>query len=318
MALILPDKWVWDCWFAFDGNQHHIFYLHASRALGNPDRRHRNVMVGHAVSDDLKNWTVVRDALAVSDSPAFDSYTTWTGSVVQDDQGLWWMFYTGTSREDGGDVQTIGAATSTDLMVWEKLQNNPIVRADARWYETIETPDAPAEHCRDPWVFRFSNDSRWHMLFTGRSKEGAFRQRGVVGHATSNNLGNWELQPPLSTPNQGFHELEVLQFANVDGVDLLIFSCYWTNISDERLEVANNRGLTYSVVVDSELANIDISSAKPFTSHALYASRLVQDRQGNWFLVGFVDMVEGVFGGYLPDPVPVTADPTLGLIPKLN
>ena len=65
MALRLEDKWIWDSWYAFDGERYHAFYLHASRALGDPVRRHRHPIIGHAVSDDLTNWTVVRDALIV-------------------------------------------------------------------------------------------------------------------------------------------------------------------------------------------------------------------------------------------------------------
>ena len=38
MALKLPESWVWDCWFAFDGEFHHAFYLRASRGLGDPER----------------------------------------------------------------------------------------------------------------------------------------------------------------------------------------------------------------------------------------------------------------------------------------
>lgn len=316
MSLTLPDKWIWDSWFAFDGISHHMFYLHASRALGDPDRRHRNVMVGHAVSADLKNWTVVRDALACSDSPAFDSYTTWTGSVVQDDDGLWWMFYTGTSREDGGNVQSIGAATSKDLLVWEKLGTEALVRADSRWYETIDSPGADSTSCRDPWIFRFPGDPTWHMLFTARANHGPFRERGVVGHATSSNLRDWQVQPPLSEPGQGFHELEVLQFAVVAGVPLLVFACGWTNISDQRLAKLGNKHLTYSLVVTPNLENLDFTKAEPFEPHPVYAGRLVLDKLGGWNLMGFRDLVSGQFVGDVPDPFPVTADSKEGLIPK--
>ena len=318
MALKLADKWVWDCWFAFDGEHHHVFFLHASKALGDPDRRHRNVMVGHAISTDLTNWTIVRDAIAVSPSPAFDSYTTWTGSVIKDDDGLWWMFYTGTSREDGGNKQTIGAATSTDLMMWNKLENNPLVQADGTWYETMDQPHVPAEHCRDPWVFRKPGSDLWHMLFTARANHGSFRQRGIVGHATSNDLKNWKVEKPLSDPDTGFHELEVLQYAIVDGVPLIVFCCNWMNISDERLAEVGKRPMTYSVVVDTRLEHIDITKAKPFGAFEYYAGRLIQDTTGGWNLIGFVDVVEGEFQGYLPDPVPVTADPVNGLTLKLN
>ena len=49
---------------------------------------------------------------APAEAPAWDDYTTWTGSVVQGDDGLWHLFYTGTSRSEDGLKQRIGHATS--------------------------------------------------------------------------------------------------------------------------------------------------------------------------------------------------------------
>ena len=83
MPYTLPDVWTWDMWFADDGTDYHVFYLKASRALLDPNRRHFHVTVGHAVSDDLRSWREVEDALIASDGPAFDDFTTWTGSVVR-------------------------------------------------------------------------------------------------------------------------------------------------------------------------------------------------------------------------------------------
>ena len=47
------------------------------------------------------------DAIAPSEAPAPDSWTTWTGSIVRQPDGVWRMFYTGTSREDAGQVQAL-------------------------------------------------------------------------------------------------------------------------------------------------------------------------------------------------------------------
>src|SRR5262249_20528906 len=107
-------------WLADDGYQHHLFFLKAPRSLGDPDLRHWPVGIGHAVSDDLRRWTVLDDALAPSDTPAFDDYSTWTGSVVRGDDGRWFMFYTGTSAAEQGRVQRVGLATSDDLLAWHK------------------------------------------------------------------------------------------------------------------------------------------------------------------------------------------------------
>lgn len=338
MALELVDKWIWDSWFVFDGTRHHVFYLHASKALGDPNRRHRNPIIGHAISDDLTNWTVVRDALIVSDDPeAFDSWTTWTGSVVQADDGVWWMFYTGTSRADGGDRQTVGAATSTDLMVWEKVSERPLATPNYEWYETLNLDEWHDEAWRDPWVFRFPEGVNtgaasvgvpegvdpaevWHMLITARagaSVGGNPRTRGVMGHATSTDLRNWKVQPPLSEPHQGFGQLEVFQFEVVDGVPIVLFCCGWRELSAERIEQFGERDATYSLAVNEDLTGIDFNRAKPFEDRLVYAGRLIQDRAGGWNLIGFDNFADdGTFIGRLCDPIPVTANRAVGLVAK--
>jgi beta-fructofuranosidase len=314
LLLKLVDKWIWDSWFVFDGENFHAFYLSASRALGDPNRRHRNPIVGHAISSDLTNWTVVRDALILSDSPAFDSWTTWTGSVVKGDDGRWWMFYTGTSREDGGDIQSVGAAVSDDLMVWEKLGTEAIVRADARWYEKLDKSVWPDEAWRDPWVFK--RGDTWHMLVTARSNTGDPKTRGVLGHATSKDMLNWEVQPPLSTAGSDFGQLEVFQYAEVDGVPILLFCCGWRELSPERQLVMGEQDASYSLAINADFSEIDFAKAEPFLDNPVYAARLVQGRDGGWNLIGFENMVDGEFVGALSDPIPVTADPVLGLISR--
>ena len=55
------------------------------------------------------------------DGAAWDDSTTWTGSVVQDDAGLWHLFYTGATRAEDGLYQRIGHATSTDGHAWQRV-----------------------------------------------------------------------------------------------------------------------------------------------------------------------------------------------------
>jgi beta-fructofuranosidase len=321
MALKLPGQWVWDSWFAFDAGVHHAFYLQASRALGDPNRRHRNTSVGHSISTDLKNWTVLRDALTPSESPAFDSWTTWTGSVVRHD-GKWWMFYTGTSREDAGQRQSIGLALSDDLITWTKHVpatgvGTPLVAADSRWYQTLEG-GFKLEPFRDPWVFRFKDaqgneTGDWHMLATASAATSTTgHQDAVMAHATSPDLLNWTVQPPLSEPLQGFGETEVFQFEVVDGVPVLLFCCGPIWLHQSRLD-AGERGGVYSLAVAPDLSDVDFNRSVLFDAPGLYASRLVRDESG-WNLIGFWDAPEGEFVGELCDPIPVTADPILGLV----
>ena len=175
--LRLPDSWVWDSWYAVADGWHHAFYLRASRGLRDPDRRHRHPSVGHAVSSDLREWTVLPDALAVSESPAFDDWTTWTGSIVRDDaRSRWVMAYTGSSRADGGLVQRIGFATSLDLLTWDKTDPTTVLGADPRWYETLGTSDWFDEAWRDPFLFR-GDDGLWHRSRQPRPGSRARRRR---------------------------------------------------------------------------------------------------------------------------------------------
>lgn len=316
MSLRLADRWIWDSWYVWDGDTCHAFYLCASRGLVDPNRRHRYTNVGHAISNDLKNWTVLPDALSPSDSPAFDSWTTWTGSTVRGEDGLWYMYYTGTSREDGGDVQSIGMATSADLVTWKKYSNQALVRADSKFYEKLGETDWPDEAWRDPWVFKSQHDNAWHMLITARSK-GSEKIKGVIGHAVSNDMRNWNVLPPLSNPGQGFGQLEVFQLAEVDGVTLLIFCCGWRELDEEMLSKVGKLDATYSLVCNSDFSDVDFRKAQPFLRNPVYAGRLVQHPSKGWYLLGFVNEVDGKFVGELSDPIPVTADRVQGLIPRV-
>jgi len=315
MALKLPGQWVWDSWFVFDGENHHAFYLQASRALGDPERRHRNTTVGHAISKDLKNWTVVADAIAPSEAPAPDSWTTWTGSIVRQPDGIWRMFYTGTSREDAGQRQTVCAATSPDLITWTKVENLPVVAADPRWYGTLEG-GYPYEAFRDPWVFKMAGETGWTMLVTSELKDSVHpRQRAAMAMAKSDDLINWTLLPATSKPDQGFAEAEVFQYEVVDGVPILLFCTAGPNISDER-QAEGELGGVYSLPVREDLEDVNFEYATLFPRKNIYASRLIQDKDGGWNLIAFINYVDGKFVGELCDPIPVTADPILGLVPK--
>ena len=315
MALKLPGQWVWDSWFVFDGENHHAFYLQASRALGNPDRRHRNTSVGHAISKDLKNWTVVPDAIAPSEAPAADSWTTWTGSVVREDSGAWRMFYTGTSREDAGARQTVCAATSDDLITWTKVEKLPVVAADPRWFKTLQD-GFKNEPFRDPWVFKMAGETGWTMLTTAELKDSSDpRQAAAMAISKSDDLLNWVVQQPTSSPDQGFGETEVFQYEVVDGVPIILFCCGPIWLSEER-KAAGEVGGVYSLPVREDLEDVNFEDATLFPDTSLYASRLVQDRDGGWNLIAFLNYVNGEFVGELCDPIPVTADPILGLVPK--
>ncbi|WP_112237478.1 glycoside hydrolase family protein [Kribbella monticola] len=306
--LELPDSWVWDFWFARDGDRYHLFFLYASRALHDPGRRHGRASIGHAVSDDLRSWTRVADALVHGDRPAFDDAATWTGSVVQGPDGTWHMFYTGASERDGVLIQSIGVARSRDLFTWEKYEGNPIVAADPRWYEKYDGSAWFDEAWRDPWVFEDPGGDGWHMLITGRANHGPVDDRGVVGHARSRDLLHWEVQPPLSEPGAGFGHLEVFQVEVVEGQIVLLFNCLRNELSAAKKTTSGSGGV-WSLTADSATGHFDISKATPLTDDSLYVGRLVRDVDGAWVMLAFHNEGPDGFIGAISDPMPVYLTP---------
>jgi beta-fructofuranosidase len=303
--LRLPDAWIWDFWLADDGDRYHLFFLFASRALQDERRRHRRASIGHAISDDLRNWVQVSDALTASEAPAFDDLATWTGSVVRGQDERWWLFYTGATLVDEQIRQTIGAATSTDLEVWRKEPGSPLVTADDRWYERLGGDAWYEEAWRDPWVFADPGGDGWHMLITARANHGPSDDRGVIGHAHSPDLRRWEVRPPLSKPGSGFGHIECPQVASVDGRLVLLFSCLDPQFSAARRASGATGGILY-VLTDSPTGPFDTAAARPLTSDAFYCGRLIHDRAGQPVLLAFLNFGQArQFRGELSDPMPV-------------
>lgn len=301
--LRLDDDWIWDSWpFDVDG-RHHLFFLKAPRALGDPDLRHVNVTIGHAVSDDWRAWELLPDALAPADGPAWDDYTTWTGSVVRGPD-LYHLFYTGTSRVDGIAVQRIGRADSDDLVHWTRYGSSPLVAADPRWYESVDGGTGPRQDWRDPWVYREGEDGPWHMLVTAKVP-GEGRGRGVVAHATSDDLDTWEVKPPLTEPGP-FDHLEVVQTVALDGSHHLVASCGDGELNPEHHGHTATGGV-YLIPGEGPVGPWVASRARRVAHRSLYAARLIDDH-GTPALLGFRDIEDDGFIGDIPDPVPVVLE----------
>jgi beta-fructofuranosidase len=303
--LRLPDSWVWDFWFVRERGTYHVFFLYASRALHDPRLRHRRAGIGHAVSTDLVRWERVTDAVVRGSPPSFDQGAPWTGSVVQGDDGRWYMFYTGvTVQEEGGLLQQIGLATSDDLDTWHKVEGNPLVRADPRWYEKIGgAPPWQDEHWRDPWVMRDPDGTGWHMLVTARANAGPSDQRGVIGHATSPDLLTWTVRRPLTEP-EGFGFLEVPQVEDVDGRRVLIYSCPATKLGSGR--AGRGPGGIWFAAAESPLGPFDVRGARLLADERLYVGKAIRAADGAWAFIAFANRDDsGRFVGELIDPVPI-------------
>jgi len=279
VPLRLPDHWLWDFWFAVDGDDVHVFYLQAPRSLGDPELRHHNATIGHAVSRDLRRWDVLADALGPGPAGAFDDLATWTGSVVRHD-GRWQLFYTGIARAEGGAVQRIGLATSDDLVAWER--RGPLLEADERWYDR--------EHWRDPWVEWDPERGRWDMLICATSAG-----RGILAHAHSPDLRAWTAGPPLSPPT-GHVQLEVPQLIRRDDGWWVLFSDVFAGSGIHYLSAPERLG-------PYPAESRDLLPDARARHH--YAARVLQHRGESLLFTWLMDDDDGVFTGELSDPMPL-------------
>jgi beta-fructofuranosidase len=223
MGLRLRDSWVWDFWLVQNEGLWHVFFLHAPRTPSDPDRRHFSARIGHGVSTDLSSWQLLGDALGPGPEGAWDDMATWTGSVMEQPGGGWVMLYTGVSSRENGLVQRIGLALSDDLVIWVKHPTNPVLEADPLWYEMLDLDVWFDQAWRDPWVVQDPASGLFHAFVTARLHDGDPAQRGVIGHATSQDLSIWDVGPPIPAPS-GFGYMEIPQVFCMAGRWHLLFS----------------------------------------------------------------------------------------------
>ncbi len=206
-------------------------------------------------------------------------------------------------------MQRIGLAISPDLTHWEKHPENPRIVADPTWYELLDRNAWHDQAWRDPYVIQHPQTGQFHALITARVKDGAPDARGVIGHATSDDLVHWEVQPPLSAPGE-FGHMEVPQVVEIQGRWYLLFSCPFPMLAKARqARLAAPVTGTYYLSADSPLGAYDASAARLLLGDAigsLYSSRLVQDAAGAWQFMAFRNhTAAGAFIGDISDPLPV-------------
>lgn len=311
MVIALDDKWIWDSWYAHDGEIWHGYFLQADKSLGDPELRHWNVTQGHATSTDLVTWRHLGTCFRPADGPAWDDYTTWTGSVLQGPDGIWHLFYTGTSHADEGMKQRIGHATSRDLHDWQRVGDGLCLDLSGDAYEEY-TPGLWHDRAmRDPWVMKDPSGDGWLMYFTARVPGIAEANAGgAIGLATSPDLNTWTLKPPVFSGS--FGQLEVPQVFCRGRRWYCLFCTDAKHWSDEfvaRYPAPPVTG-THYLVADDPRGPWTVAPG-PFLDGTpegrRYAARIVETEHG-LVLLGFLNAGERGFVGVVDDPVAVGVD----------
>jgi beta-fructofuranosidase len=315
MTLALDDKWIWDFWLVRNDQEWHCYFLQADKTLVDPELRHRNVTQGHAVSVDLINWNYLGTCFEPSQGPAWDDWTTWTGSVVKDDKGIWHLFYTGTEHAREGFHQRIGHATSRDMHSWKRVGNGLCLDLDgpiAPQYEDYTPGHWHDRAMRDPWVMKNPDGKGWIMYFTarvpGRKEPNA---GGAIGFATSPDLKTWTLQKPVYDGGD-FGQLEVPQVFKHGQYWYMTFCTAAEHWSEAYREFSSQVPVSGNHYLMAESHLGPWVAPKPFLDGRnpceRYAGKIIE-QDGKLFLMGFLYFdTKGAFIGTISDPMPLAVD----------
>jgi beta-fructofuranosidase len=322
----IPEQhYLWDFWLVsprdWDGDSlYHLFYLQAPRSQGDPNMRHGMATVGHAVSQDLRQWVYCGTVLEAGLPGSWDDRAIWTGSVTIRD-GVAYMFYTALSFAERAPVQRIGLATSSGLQHWERYSGNPLLEVDTRWYEPQDTEQWHGQAWRDPYIIYSPDEEAYYMFLSARVNAGPLDGRGVIGLARSTDLLSWEALPPVSIPGD-FTEMEVPQVVPLNGRYYLLFCA--TRHAASRLSRAggaNWMGTHYLVANKLTGPYLPVTD-EPLVADAsgtYYAGKLVTGTEGELNFVAWRQWDEkGNFCGGLSDiaPVHIRPDGRLQVNPK--
>ena len=323
------DKYLWDSWFAFKGDELHAFYLQADKAACGyqPEARHNLASVGHAVMT-RGGWQELNGgpALARAAHGAWDDLAIWTGSVVPCEKtGGYLLFYTARRREDElrwtpaewQRPQHIGVAWSADLLMWQRTsatQRAPVIPNPdhAHGFDGVAW--------RDPYVMRATDevDGLYYVFICARRNPeqgtSAPDAGGVVAYVTSPDLEHWSSVPTLVQCPDEFYQMEVPQVfwrAFADGK-----RCYLIFCAQEKdgSRARRKRGLacvTGTYYLKSALLPHDYVGVPAFDESArllvagLYAGKLLKpESDAQPVLLGFPYAdAAGHFHGGISDPL---------------
>ena len=189
MTFEIDGQFVWDFWTAYDEAPActTCSTCYAPTSLGDPELRHRNARIGHAVSADLVDLERLPDPLparprGVRRPRAVDGLRRARARTMV-------AVHHGAARSDDGRVQRIGAASPRphDLDAERAGARGGPCALPAQQRSWVE------EAWRDPWVVR----GRATGCGTCTSPPGMPSGTpgcGVVGHAISEDLLAWEVQ----------------------------------------------------------------------------------------------------------------------------
>ncbi len=238
----------------FFKGQYHAFFQHSP---GTPYPFPGGMHWGHAVSDDLINWTELPIAL-YPDMPYENSGGCYSGSAVEKD-GRLYLFYTSVSKTLG---QTQSVAFSDDGIHFEKYVGNPVID---------HFPDDGSADFRDPKVSLINGT---YYMVCGSVKDGV----GKAMLFKSDDLFVWDYVGPLYESDSYHDAVECPDFFPYGDKFILMFS-----------KMGCRTRTTQFVYGDFDGRRLTpLSLATPEVGPHFYAPQTFLDAKGRRIIIGWL------------------------------
>ncbi|HTM58319.1 MAG TPA: family 43 glycosylhydrolase [Candidatus Udaeobacter sp.] len=248
-----------ECAFVWDGGQFHVFYIRDN--INAPfDSTERDF--GHAVSYDLVHWSDLDPILPIRPS-SWDNFHVWSPTIVHKDS-LWYLFYAGVTYvpDAVNRRQSIGLATSPDLMSWTRLDQPILGCAEIPW-AYCDSSSANGGDFRDPFVMEDpATPGSWLMYVCTRPD--AARDEMVLGLSeSSGDLTQWTDRMPMwnTDPFHSFSPLiESPAMIDHDGLWYLFYdtnSSHTINYETSTDPAADSTGWSNQRHLSSEITSED-------------------------------------------------------------
>ena len=239
----LDDQYVWGpVLIKADDGVWHLFHLQAPRTAG-PVQRHKIPNIGQATSTDLIHWDYRGTAFDRGPKGRWDDRRVITGGIVRFN-GKYYMLYAGNGHDEKYYwPPRMGLAVSEDLYHWERVQDDPVLEPDDRYYRH----DGAWADSSLLWV-----DGFFYAVFKARAADLPRDAAGCIGMAQSSDLIHWDILPPVFCP-ENWHEIEMPQLLHHNGLYYLFYGVIAGCANDRyRSEIAPAQPITGLRYVVSE------------------------------------------------------------------
>ena len=200
--------------FSFYNNRVHLFYQ-----ANLFDRQPGQICWGHAVTENLTDWTYLPCALAPSEE--YDRDGCFSGSALTLPDGRHLLMYTGYREEEGGGYRQVQCLAVGDGANYVKYEKNPVLTS-----RDLPEGGSTADF-RDPkiWV----ENGRFKALAANRAADGT----GAILVYESADGFSWHFGGTLLANKGRYGSMwECPDLFSLDGTDILLFSTQMATGSD--------------------------------------------------------------------------------------